>query len=311
MAANGIKNIVVPSVMIVAGFAAIFALSGFVESQRPALPAGYEDTDLTLRGSKIKGFAFGMEGLLADWYYMRSLQYIGDKIVNSKDEVINLDDLRSLNPRLLSPMLENATDLDPHFVAAYSYGALVLPAIDPQKAIDLANKGIENNPTEWRLYQYLGYIYWKTGQYENAAEIYDRGAVLPGATPFMKLMAASMKNKGGSRETARAIYRDMLQNTPDEGVKITATNRLQELDSLDLEDAVDPILADFKSRNGRCVNTVAEIAPMLVSIKLPESKDIRLDKANNIVDPTGAPYLLNKVKCTLEPDRVRSRLPLR
>ncbi len=52
------KEIAIPAVLILAGFVAIFALSGFVESRRPHLPEGYDDTDLTVKGSKIKGFAF-------------------------------------------------------------------------------------------------------------------------------------------------------------------------------------------------------------------------------------------------------------
>ena len=306
MQANPAKHVLLPAIIILSGFACVFALSGFVEDRRPPLPAGYEDSDLAFHGSRMKGFAFGMEGLIADWYYMRALQYIGDKVVKSKAEVVNIDDLRSLDPRLLYPMLDNATDLDPHFMAAYSYGAIVLPAIDPEKAIALANKGIEKNPDKWRLYQYLGYIYWKTGQYERAAEIYDRGASLPGANTFMKLMAASMKNQGGSRETARAIYRDMLETTDDEQVKSTATNRLQELDSLDIEDAVNAGLADFKQKNGRCVNSFGEMG----ALKIPAQK-IRLDRSNNILDPTGAPYLLDKETCTLRVDATRSGLPLR
>src|SRR5258707_850764 len=148
-----IRDIAFPLVIIVVGFLAVFRLSGYVEAVRPALPDEYVDSDLTVRGSKLKGFALGTEGLIADYYYIRSLQYVGDKLVKSKSEFINLDDLRDLNPRLLYPLLDNATDLDPHFIAAYSYGAVVLPAIDPEKAVRLANKGIANNPTHWRLYQ--------------------------------------------------------------------------------------------------------------------------------------------------------------
>jgi hypothetical protein len=57
----------------------VFGLSRFVEANRPALPENYADEDLALQGARLKGYALGFEGLIADWYWMKSLQYIGDK----------------------------------------------------------------------------------------------------------------------------------------------------------------------------------------------------------------------------------------
>jgi tetratricopeptide (TPR) repeat protein len=191
MRSTNLKSAVLPVAIIIAGFAVVVVLSGFLQNIRPQLPDDYEDRDLAINGSSLRGYTLGFEGLMADWYWMRSLQYIGDKILHSPDKDINVDDLRNLNPRLLYPYLNNATDLDPHFIEAYSYGAIVLPAIDPAKAIAIAEKGIANNPNEWRLYQHLGYIYWKLGKYENAAETYEKGSEIAGAPPFMKLTAAA------------------------------------------------------------------------------------------------------------------------
>jgi tetratricopeptide (TPR) repeat protein len=305
-----IKDAVLPAVVIIVGLLAVFWLSGFIERVRPALPEEYSDSDLTVRGARMKGFAFGAEGLIADYYFMRSLQYVGNKVMKSESELVNLDDLRSLNPRLLYPLLDNATDLDPHFIAPYSYGAVVLPAIDPSKAIALANKGIANNPEHWRLYQHLGYIYWKLGQYEKAAETYERGSEIAGASPFMKLMAASMKTRGGSRETAREIFTEMLANSDDEQVQITARRRLAELDSLDERDAIDGVLATFRSSNGRCVNSLGEILPSLQKVDLPGDNEFAIDKQTRLVDPTGAPYLLDQENCRVKLDPTATGLPL-
>lgn len=306
-----ISKVVLPAVIIIAGFGVVFSLSGFLERSRPPLPVGLTDADLTMNGSSLKGFTFGMDGLIADWYFMRSLQYIGDKLLSREDGIVDIENMRDLNPRLLSPFLENATDLDPHFIAAYSYGAVVLPAIDPEKAIQLVNKGITNNPDNWRLYQHLAYIYWKTGRYDKAAEMYQRGSEITGAAPFMKLMAASMKTEGGSRDTARSIYQEMLDNSDDEQVKITATRRLNELDSLDERDAIDKELADFKAKNGRCVNSFSEIMPVLLKVDLPGDNEFQIDHANRLVDPTNAPYLLDKENCKTKLDADKTGLPVR
>jgi len=305
------KQLLLSGVIIAAGLVAVITLSGYLERVRPPMPEGYEDSDLSINGSKFKGFAFGMEGLIADWYYVRSLQYIGDKVIKSKSDTINIDDLRDLNPTLLYPLLENATTLDPHFIAAYSYGAMVLPAIDSGKAVQFATKGIANNPNEWRLYQYLGYIYWKLGRYGEASETYEKGSKIAGSAPFMKMMAASMKTEGGSRDTARAIYREMLAGSEDDQVKITAERRLKELDSLDEREAIDHVLADFKERLGRCTNGFGEVLPLLMNVKLPGNRDFRVDNQNRLIDPTGAPYLIDNQNCRVKLDAEHTGLPVR
>lgn len=296
-------------VLIIGGFAAIFGLSGFLEKNRPALPENYADEDLTLQGAKLKGFTLGFEGLLADWYWMKSLQYLGDKILNTKEN-FSIDNLNSLNPRLLYPYLNNATDLDPQFISVYEFGATVLPAIDKEQAIKLTQKGIDNNPDNWRLYHYLGYIYWRLENYDKAAEVYEKGSQVTGAPNFMKSMSAKMKSEGGNRETARIIYRQMFDEAQDEQSKESMHLRLLELDSLDEREAIQQVLNDFKQKNNRCVANLREILPLLQTVKLSGGRDFRVDNSNNIVDPTDAPYVLNKEKCTIELDVAKTKIPL-
>jgi hypothetical protein len=70
-------------------------------------------------------------------------------------------------------------------------------------------------------------------------------------------------------------------------------------------------LQKFKEKSGRCANSFAEIFPLLQSVKLPNGKDFRIDKANNLVDPTGAPYLLDKEKCDVLLDAKNTKIPLK
>jgi tetratricopeptide (TPR) repeat protein len=239
------KDAIIASIVIVCGFAGVFLLSSYLETNRISVPESYADEDLSLQGKKLKGYALGAEGLVADWYWMRALQYVGDKVVKKGIESLNIDDMTELNPRLLYPMLDNATDLDPKLMAAFSYGATILPAIDPQQAIKLTEKGIAANPNEWRLLQYLGYIYWKLKDYEKAGEVYDRGAAIPGAPPFFRMMAARIRTESGSRDLAREIYKQSIAEAPDEQTKTVSEIRLMELDSMDERDAIDAPWLNF------------------------------------------------------------------
>lgn len=313
MNSNSVKTYIAAAV-IVFGFTAVFGLSDFLEKNRPALPENYIDEDLSLQGEKLKGYSFGFEGLIADWYWMRSLQYIGEKVLNSREETVNFDDLRPLNPRLLYPLLENATTLDPHFSEAYAYGAVVLPAINPEQAINFTEKGIANNPEDWRLYQYLGYIYWKLENYEKAAEVYEKGSQIGKAPPFMRMMSAKMKNEGGSRETARAIYSQMFEEAQDKQIKESAALRLLQLDSLDERDAIRLALENFQAINNRCPANWREIFPLLRSIKLSNDKSLRFDATTLApLDPTNFPYLLQAAengRCGVSLDTSNTKIPL-
>lgn len=282
---------------LAAGFGLVFLLSGFLERSRVALPEGFEDADLAVQGKMLKGFVLGADGLLADWYWMQSLQYLGDKIEKSKQDFINVENLTSLNARLLHPYLDNATEFDPHFMAAYSFGATILPAVDPQKAIELTEKGIVNNPESWRLYQYLGYIHWRQKNYERAGQVYEKGMSIPGAPPFMQMMVAQMRTQGGDRATSRMIYSQML-DSDDAQSRITAKFRLQELDSFDQIDIINRDLSAFRERSGRCAKDWKEFAGYLRQSGSRESGKLLFDNTDTPVAPIGVPYKLDARACT-------------
>ncbi len=190
-----------------------------MENIKPKIDASYEDEDLYFSDKQLKAFGYDARGLMADWYWANSLQYLGGKVVNVTGN-LNINDLRPLNPRLLYPMLDTASTLDPQFMTLYSYGAAVLPAIDNQQAIKLLEKGIEANPESWRLYHNLGYIYWQNKDYEKASQIYTAGSKKAEAPVWMKQMGASMQAQGGSREFALQVYRQMFETAEDEQTKI-------------------------------------------------------------------------------------------
>ncbi|MBX3300411.1 MAG: hypothetical protein KF736_13215 [Acidobacteria bacterium] len=296
--------------IVLAGLAVSIPASRYAMDAKPQLPAEYSDGDLTFDAGSIRGFTFGADGLVADVYFIRALQYIGDKILASDLDSVNLDDLRSLDPRLLHPYLDTATDLDPHYIAAYSYGAVVLPAIDSDKAIALTKKGIANNPDAWRLHQYLGYVYWRLGRYEEAAETYAQGAAIEGAPTFLRVMAAVMQKQGGSRDTARAIFADMATNSADDSIRAMAQRRLAELAALDELDAINAALSKLAEANRRCPATLGEAVPLLREVKLPAGGEFRVDRGGHLVDPTGVPYMLDSKNCSATVDPVRSTIKL-
>lgn len=286
------KNISL-ALVIVLGMASAMFLLRRLDTLRPPPDPNAIDESLYVDGKTAKRMSLAFNGLAADWYWMRSLQYVGRKIMNTPEDVA-IDNLAQLNLKLLPPLLDTATTLDPNFLDPYEYAAIVLPAIDVKEAIRITQKGIEANPNAWRLYQHLGYIYWQQRDYKAASEIYARGAQIPGVPSWMEAMSAKMAADGGSRDLAREIYTRMYEQSADEKVKESAAKRLVQLESLDQRDVLKKLLLDYKSRVGKCPASWRDLSQSFRAYQIP------VDAAGAPLDPSGAPYVLQSDTCGIE-----------
>ena len=281
--------------VIVFGLVLAATLSRWMDAHRPPERPQTDAEELYVTPEAAKRLSLGFNGLVADWYWMRSLQYVGRKIIAYQGDV-QIDDLGPLNLNLLAPLLDHTTTLDPQFMAAYEFGAMVLPAVDEDAAIKLIRKGIAANPQAWRLYSQLGYIYWQHGLFREASAAYGAGARLPGAPAWMQAMAAQMEIHGGSREVARAIYIHLFEQSEDEQVKQMALKHLMQLKSLDERDLIRRALAEFRDRQGRCPAAWREVTPAL------RVMGFSLDRAGAPLDPSNVPYVLVRESCDVSLD---------
>jgi tetratricopeptide (TPR) repeat protein len=285
------------SLVVLLGMAAIFGLSRWMDAHRPAASTAVEEERLYLTGAAARRASLSFNGLIADWYWMRALQYVGRKIISleSRPGGAQLDKLGSLDLRLLYPLLDTTTTLDPQFMAAYEYGAMVLPEINVADAIKLLQKGIVANPSAWQLYHQLGYIYWQRGDYMKASAIYAEGARLPGAAPWMMAMSARLAAEGGSRSTAREMYKGMYEQSDDEQVRQMAVRRLMQIDSFDERDAIRRALNEYAARNGgRCASSWKDVAVLL------RAAGLHLNESGAPLDPADTPYVLVKQGCDVD-----------
>jgi tetratricopeptide (TPR) repeat protein len=286
------KTVALGSVVVI-GITCAALLVRWTDTLRPPPDPNAIDESLYLNGKTARRISLGFNGLVADWYWMRSLQYVGKKILSQPGPVA-LDDLGKLNLKLLAPLLDTATTLDPEFLDPYEYAAIVLPAVDVKEAIRITQKGIDANPNAWRLYQHLGYIYWQQGNYQAASETYGRGAQIPGVPPWMLAMKAKMLADGGSRDTAREIYTRMFEESDDEQVKDMARRHVWLLDSLDQRDALKKLMHAFRDKTGHCPTSWTELREAFRVLSIP------VDASGAPLDPSGVPYLLNQSTCEAE-----------
>lgn len=283
------------SFVLIAGMAVTVILARSIDARRPPPDPNAIDESLYLNPNTARRMSLGFNGLAADWYWMRSLQYVGRKIVNTPEDV-PIDNLSDLNLKLLAPLLDTATTLDPAFYEPYEYAAVVLPAIDVDQAIRIIRKGIDANPSAWKLYHHLGYIYWQQKDYQAASDMYRRGSELPDAPAWMGAMTAKIAAEGGSRDTAREIYTRMYEESADEKVKDMARRRLMQLESLDQRDVLRKLLTAYKTRTGQCPAAWREMLPVLRSLRAP------LDESGAPLDPSQVPYQLKPGDCEVDLD---------
>src|SRR5688572_6237278 len=150
-----------PKVILVVGLSLLYPMQRWIDRTSPR-PTVNEEALYFSSPKNIKKMSLGLEGLAADIYWIRTVQYFGRKLVES-GKPLSSGATRDLRMDLLAPLLNIVVTLDPQHVPAYRFGAMFLPERDLPAAVDLVERGIRENPNQWRLYQDLAYIYWQAG----------------------------------------------------------------------------------------------------------------------------------------------------
>jgi hypothetical protein len=203
----------------------------------------------------LKKLSLGYDGLLADVYWTRAVQYFGSK----HHEGAHAFDL-------LAPLLEITTTLDPHLLTAYEYGANFLAPQPPngggmpERAIQLQEFGIRNNPNEWRLYYNEGFIrYMDLKDYAGAAEVFARGARVPNAHPFLAVLAGKMAEHAGDQQMARMMWSTSYQTTKDNNVRANAAAHLRALQVDEDVTNLEVLTGRYQQQTGRFPASFSEL----------------------------------------------------
>jgi len=240
----------------------------------------------------LKWLSLGYNGLLADIYWTRAVQHFGRNFHDGTGKYV-----------LLAPLLEITAALDPQLLVAYEYGANFLAAPPPngagmpQRAIQLAEFGIRNNPNEWRLYYELGFIYYmELKDYPRAEDAFRRGSTVPGAHPWLKLMAALMAEHAGDLSTARLLWTATYQTTNDRQVRANAVAHLRALQVDEDVPILESLVSQYRARTGHLPQSFAELqaAGMLRGTPLdPLGNAYRLTAEGRVVvgEPDDLPFI--------------------
>ena len=260
------------SVLALAAAAAVPFVQARVDRALGAFRA--QDEVLYLwKGTQVKRLVPGFEQLAADLYWLRTVQYFGGERVFARDKRFDL----------LYPLIEITTTLDPRMEIAYRYGAVFLAEQYPIGAgrtdlgLAVLERGVQNNPSSWRLRQELGFFHFVyRHDAKRAAAVLIEASRIPGAAFWLENLAAEILGKGGERDIARRMWREMFEHS-EGSLKENARIHIQSLDAADAVDRLNGRVALFRDRAGRLPRDLGELTAAGLA-------------RGPLVDPIGIPF---------------------
>ena len=231
------------------GIAVLFAIDR-VHMRQETQQTLYIQSPKTLRR-----LCLGYTGLLADIYWTRAVQYFGEQHHKGSGDF-----------RLLAPLLQVTSELDPEMLPPYQFGANFLGpqppngAGRPGEALQLLQYGIAHNPDKWRLYYNLGFLYYtEFKDYPRAAEAFAQGAQLPITNGFMPILAARMAQQGGEFETARILWYSTYQSTKEASIRRNAVDHLRALQVDEQVTQLDGLVAKYRKQTGQFPTSMGDL----------------------------------------------------
>ena len=225
-------------------------------------------------GKSLCHLSLGYEGLLANIYWTRAVQYYGRQRLT-----------RSGRFDLLGPLLQITTTLDPQLIVAYRFGAVFLAekppsgAGQPLQALQLLRRGIVANPDYWRFWQDLGFVYfWDLQDYAGASRAFRIGSERPGAQVWLKTLAAAAE--GGEHETSRLLWSEIYHQADNEQIRRSAQDHLAALAAQEDLGRLNSLLLRYRELFGQPARALGEIVAAGLLSRVP-------------VDPSGVPYIVN------------------
>jgi len=179
---------------------ALVAASGIVDRAGRAQRGSSSRDELLYYPSGVwaRQAALGYETAAADLAWLRGIQYYGEH---------RLSDQRY---DMIGHVMNIVTDLDPRFTQPYVFGAFVLSQElnQPQRGLELLEKGMRANPENWKLAFETGFLHYvSTHDHAAAARYFARASSLPGHPDYTERFAAFAAQRAGDRAMAVLLWK--------------------------------------------------------------------------------------------------------
>ncbi len=210
-----------PTMLAVVALAwAVAGLLGRLEAR----PAAREDERLWLpSGLFLRESTAGFREVAADALWFQAVQYYGEYRHGRHDLAY------------FRGMMRGVTTLDPRFLEAYRFGALVLATDmrDVAGGIDLLRRGIQANPDCAILPFEVGFLQWVVQRdYARAATWFDAASRAPDASDFTRRFAAFAHKRAGQIEVSYVLWRNLRDTTSDPGMRDLAARMMAKIEPI-------------------------------------------------------------------------------
>ncbi len=161
----------------------------------------YLEANLYLPSGKLVAqTSLGYREIAADLTWFRAVQYYGG-YAKSQHDLAYFDAL-----------IEIVTDLDPHFIFPYLFGAVVMAQDmhDLERGVAVLKRGMERNPTAWELPFEIGFLHYTVARNaEQAARYFELAGRMPGGRDQARRFAAFVYSKAGHTETSIRMWEEL------------------------------------------------------------------------------------------------------
>lgn len=260
---RGFVTIAGASVLIVALMAAAVRVQAARERMYPQSIADDETLYVT-SGPVARRLSVAYPALAADLYWIRAIQYYGGTKRKLEAGVLPaVTPPRALiadpaaDYRLLYPLLDLTTGLDPRFHVAYRFGAVFLAEPypggpgRPDLAIALLEKGLRERPDKWEYMYDIAFVhYWYTHDYRQASSWFEKASRVPGAPWWLRSLAATTLAQGGDRRSSRQLWTAIRESAEIDWLRKDADRRLMQLRALDEMEALQRRLDQYFAHDG-------------------------------------------------------------
>jgi tetratricopeptide (TPR) repeat protein len=211
-------------------------------------------------GRALRIASFGHRLLLSDFYWLKSVQYVGETVLARTDRW-----------EALLPLVDLATDLDPRHGYAYQVTGSNLAGLAGRhaEAAAILQKGIRNLPERWGLYWVHAvnkFLY--EGEFAEAAA-YARKAAEVGKRPHLALLASSLSlvaNTEDEYQATIAVLAEMLEQTDVPELRDELERRLVKVSTYLVLSRLERAVEEYRARHGRPPPSLAA----LLGPSLPE-----------------------------------------
>jgi tetratricopeptide (TPR) repeat protein len=242
-------------------------------------------------GAVLRTVSCGQRLLLADLYWLKAVQYVGETVLA---KVPRWD--------ALYPLADIVTDLDPRFGYAYQVSGSNLAGLGHRydEADRILAKGMRNLPERWSLpfVQATNKFIFEE-KYAEAAE-YARRAAEIGKRPHLALLAANLSalaNTDDEYRAAVAFLDQMLAETDTPELKDDLRERRTRIRTFQELATLERAIAAHRARGGRLPGRLSELVPA----DLPALP----------ADPSGGRFLYDPATGAVRSSVIGARAPLR